>query len=125
MEDNNFLVGDKVVIGTSIREDGEIKHQFFTMTGPAYVVEYDDGTAETADHDDIILAPEDFVAPVVGFKYATIEILREKETIFDSPTSGKYFVREWTVTDGEREERSGTFFKTMNEAENYVNEYQS
>ena len=72
-----------------------------------------------------ILAPEDFVAPVVGFKYATIEILREKETIFDSPTSGKYFVREWTVTDGEREERSGTFFKTMNEAENYVNEYQS
>lgn len=57
MEDNSFLVGDKVVIGTSIRDEvGEVKHQFFTMTGAAYVVEYNDGTAEVADHDDIILA---------------------------------------------------------------------
>ena len=57
MEDNSFLVGDKVVIGTSIRDEvGEVKHLFFTMTGAAYVVEYNDGTAEVADHDDIILA---------------------------------------------------------------------
>jgi len=59
------------------------------------------------------------------FKYATIEILREKEMIWGSPTSGKYLVREWTVTDGKREEQSGTFFKTIEKAEEYVNEYQS
>lgn len=59
MEDNNFLVGDKVVIDARFLSNprtGEIKYQFFTQTGPAYVVEYEDGTAECADHDDIILA---------------------------------------------------------------------
>jgi len=28
------------------------------------------------------------------------------------------------VIDGKREERSGTFFETIEEAENHVNEYQ-
>jgi len=64
------------------------------------------------------------IQKVPDFKYATIEILRDKETIWDSKTSGKYLVREWTVIDGKREERSGTFFKTIAEAENHVNEYQ-
>ena len=64
------------------------------------------------------------IQKVPDFKYATIEILREKEVIWDSPTSGKYLVREWTVKDGKREERSGTFFETIEEAENHVNEYQ-
>ena len=65
------------------------------------------------------------IQKVPDFKYATIEILREKEVIWDSPTSGKYLVREWIVTDGKREEQSGTFFKTIEKAEEYVNEYQS
>ncbi len=61
MEDNNFLVGDKVVISIASRKSllpqtGEIRYQFFTQTGAAYVVEYEDGTVECADHDDIILA---------------------------------------------------------------------
>ena len=64
------------------------------------------------------------IQKVPDFKYATIEILRDKETIWDSKTSGKYLVREWTVIDGKREERSGTFFETIEEAENHVNEYQ-
>ena len=53
-------------------------------------------------------------------KTATIEILEEGETIFGSPTNGEYFVRRYE--DGE--EMGGGFFKTMEEAETNVREYQ-
>ena len=54
-------------------------------------------------------------------KTATIEILEEGETIFGSPTNGEFFVRRYE--DGE--EMGGGFFKTMEEAETCVREYQS
>ena len=53
-------------------------------------------------------------------KKATIEILEEGETIFGSRTGGNYMVREYE--DGE--EMGGSFFKTKEEAETYVREYQ-
>ena len=53
-------------------------------------------------------------------KTATIEILNEGETVFGSRTAGDYFVREYE--DGE--EMGGGFFKTMEEAEAEVREYQ-
>ena len=53
-------------------------------------------------------------------KTATIEILEEGETIFGSPTNGEYFVRRFEDT----EEMGGSFFKTMEEAEARVREYQ-
>ena len=53
-------------------------------------------------------------------KTATIEILEEGETIFGSLTGGKYFVRRYE--DGE--EMGGGFFKTIEEAEAEVREYQ-
>ena len=53
-------------------------------------------------------------------KTATIEILEEGETIFGSPTNGEFFVRRYE--DGE--EMDGGFFKTMEEAETSVREYQ-
>ena len=53
-------------------------------------------------------------------KTATIEILEEGETIFGSHTNGKYFVREYE----DNEEMGGGFFKTMEEAEARVREYQ-
>ena len=53
-------------------------------------------------------------------KKATIEVLEEGELIFGSPTVGKYFVRRYE--DGE--EMGGGFFKTMEEAETSVREYQ-
>ena len=53
-------------------------------------------------------------------KTTTIETLEEGELIFGSPTTGKYFVRRYE--DGE--EMSGSFFKTMEEAETDVREYQ-
>ena len=53
-------------------------------------------------------------------KTATIEVLEEGELIFGSPTAGKYFVRRYE--DGE--EMGGSFFKTMEEAETSVREYQ-
>ena len=53
-------------------------------------------------------------------KTATIEILEEGETIFGSRTNGKYFVRRYE--DGE--EMGGGFFKTIEEAETDVREYQ-
>lgn len=53
-------------------------------------------------------------------KTATIEILEEGETIFGSPTNGKYFVR-WRENG---DEVGGSFFDTMEEAENHVREYQ-
>ena len=53
-------------------------------------------------------------------KTATIEILEEGETIFGSRTAGEYFVRRYE--DGE--EMGGGFFKTMEEAETEVREYQ-
>ena len=53
-------------------------------------------------------------------KTATIEILEEGETIFGSPTNGEFFVRRYE--DGE--EMGGGFFKTIEEAETCVREYQ-
>ena len=53
-------------------------------------------------------------------KTATIEILEEGETIFGSRTGGNYMVREYE----DDEEMGGSFFKTMEEAETNVREYQ-
>ena len=53
-------------------------------------------------------------------KKTTIEVLEKGELIFGSPTVGKYFVRRYE--DGE--EMGGSFFKTMEEAETDVREYQ-
>ena len=52
---------------------------------------------------------------------ATIEILRDAETVFGSRTAGQYFVREYE--DGE--EMGVGFFKTITEAEARVREYQN
>ena len=54
-------------------------------------------------------------------KTATIEILNEGETIFGSRTAGEYFVRKYE----DNEEMGGGFFKTMEEAEEHVREYQN
>ena len=54
-------------------------------------------------------------------KTATIEILEEGETIFGSRTNGEYFVRRFEDT----EEMGGGFFKTIEEAEACVREYQN
>ena len=54
-------------------------------------------------------------------KKATIEILHEGETVLDSRTNGQYLVREYE--DGE--EMSGSFYKTLEEAEAHVREYQT
>ena len=53
-------------------------------------------------------------------KTATIAILEEGELIFGSRTNGDYFVRRYEDV----EEMSGSFFKTMEEAETDVREYQ-
>ena len=54
-------------------------------------------------------------------KHAKIEILEEGETtIFGNP-SGQYFVREYK----DDVEMSGSFYKTINEAEAHVREYQN
>ena len=53
-------------------------------------------------------------------KKATIEVLEEGELIFGSRTGGEYMVREYE----EGEEMGGSFFKTMEEAEARVREYQ-
>ena len=54
-------------------------------------------------------------------KTAIIEILEKGETIFGSPTNGEYFVRRFE----DMEEMGGSFFKTIEEAETNVREYQS
>ena len=53
-------------------------------------------------------------------KTATIEILEEGETIFGSSTNGEFFVRRYE--DGE--DMGGGFFKTIEEPEAEVREYQ-
>ena len=53
-------------------------------------------------------------------KKATIEVLEEGELIFGYLTGGEYMVREYE----EGEEMGGSFFKTMEEAEARVREYQ-
>ena len=54
-------------------------------------------------------------------KTATIEILKQGETIFGSRTAGKYFVRRYE----DEEEMGGSFFETIEEAETKVKEYQN
>ena len=56
----------------------------------------------------------------MGSKRATLEILDEGEKIFGSPTGGKYFVQEFEND----EPRGGSFFKTIQEAEKHMVEYE-
>ena len=51
---------------------------------------------------------------------ATLEILEPGEMIFDSPTAGKYFVREFEHL----EPRGGSYFNTIQEAEKHMVEYE-
>ena len=53
-------------------------------------------------------------------RHATIEILEKGEVILGSHTAGEYFVREYE----NGEELGGQFFKSINEAEAHVREYQ-
>ena len=53
-------------------------------------------------------------------KKATLEILHEGETVLGSRTNGQYLVREYEAG----EEMSGSFYKTLEEAEAHVREYQ-
>ena len=57
----------------------------------------------------------------MGSKRATLEILDAGEKIFGSPTGGKYFVQEFEND----EPRGGSFFKTIQEAEKHMVEYES
>ena len=52
---------------------------------------------------------------------ATLEILDAGEKIFGSSTDGKYFVQEFE----DDEPRGGQFFKTIQEAEKHMVEYET
>ena len=52
---------------------------------------------------------------------ATLEILQDGEKVFGSPTGGKYFVQEFE----NEEPRGGSFFKTIQEAEKHMVEYEA
>ena len=52
---------------------------------------------------------------------ATLEILQDGEKIFGSPTGGKYFVQEFEND----EPRGGSFFKTIQDAEKHMMEYET
>ena len=52
---------------------------------------------------------------------ATLEILQDGEKIFGSNTQGKYFVQEFE----NEEPRGGSFFKTIQEAERHMVEYEN
>tara|TARA_B100000287_G_C20672698_1_gene793990 strand:+ start:4073 stop:4243 length:171 start_codon:yes stop_codon:yes gene_type:complete len=54
-------------------------------------------------------------------KHATIEILEDGETTIFGKPKGKYFVREYE----DNIEMGGGFFKTIEEAESRVREYQN
>ena len=54
-------------------------------------------------------------------KRATLEILDPGEKIFGSPTDGKYFVQEFE----DDVPRGGQFFKTIQEAEKHMVEYEA
>ena len=52
---------------------------------------------------------------------ATLEILQDGEKIFGSNTGGKYFVQEFE----DEQPRGGSFFKTIQEAERHMVEYEN
>ena len=52
---------------------------------------------------------------------ATLEILQEDEKVFGSNTGGKYFVQEFE----NEEPKGGSFFKTIQEAERHMVEYEN
>ena len=54
-------------------------------------------------------------------KRATLEILDPGEKIFGSPTDGKYFVQVYE----DDEPRGGSFFKTIQQAEKYMVDYEA
>ena len=54
-------------------------------------------------------------------KRATLEILDPDEKIFGSNTTGKYFVQEFD----DDVPRGGSFFKTIQEAEKHMVEYEA
>lgn len=52
---------------------------------------------------------------------ATLEILQDGEKIFGSNTGGKYFVQEFE----NEQPKGGSFFKTIEEAEKHMVEYET
>ena len=52
---------------------------------------------------------------------ATLEILQDGEKIFGSNSGGKYFVQEFE----NEEPKGGSFFKTIQEAERHMVEYEN
>jgi len=54
-------------------------------------------------------------------KRATLEILDQGEKIFGSNTTGKYFVQEFE----DDQPKGGQFFKTIQEAEKHMVEYET
>ena len=54
-------------------------------------------------------------------KRATLEILDQGEKIFGSNTTGKYFVQEFE----DDQPKGGQFFKTIQEAEKHMVEYEA
>ena len=50
---------------------------------------------------------------------ATIEVLNVGEIVMGTPTTGRFFVREYE----NGEERGGSFFETLEEADNHVADY--
>ena len=52
---------------------------------------------------------------------ATLEILQDGETIFGSPTGGRYFVQEFE----NEQPKGGSFFKTIEEAEKHMVQYET
>ena len=52
---------------------------------------------------------------------ATLEILQDGETIFGSQTGGKYFVQEFE----NEQPKGGSFFKTIEEAEKHMVQYET
>tara|TARA_B100000949_G_C14013234_1_gene338163 strand:- start:185 stop:370 length:186 start_codon:yes stop_codon:yes gene_type:complete len=54
-------------------------------------------------------------------KTTTIEVLEPGETIFGSPTAGKYFVRRFE----DEVEMGGGFFKTKKEAQQHAKEWKN
>jgi len=54
-------------------------------------------------------------------KRATLEILQDGEQVFGSNTQGKYFVQEFE----DDEPRGGQFFKTIQEAERHMVQFET
>ena len=116
---DTFGLGDCILVKATVADHRSYKDEPFSYLNRVTVIE-NKGSKKNQKHL-VLLLGGGRILQRRRMKKAVIEILYDGEAVLGSRTAGKYMVREYE----DDLEMGGGFFKTIEEAEARVNEYQN